>query len=76
MATDRGPITTHGSSCSRRSYLGSCDFRALKAAACSTDPITLPLTGLNTPSGVAVDTRADVYVTDEGNNEVLKLPPR
>jgi len=25
---------------------------------------------------MAVDTRADVYVTDEGNNEVLKLPPR
>ena len=28
------------------------------------------------PSGMAVDTQADVYVTDEGNNEVLKLPPR
>jgi hypothetical protein len=35
----------------------------------------LPLTGLNTPSGVAIDIRADVYVTDEGN-KVLKLPPR
>ena len=35
--------------------------------------VTLPLTGLNTPKGVAVDSAGDVYVADMGNDRVLKL---
>ena len=35
--------------------------------------IVLPFTGLNGPLGVAVDTNRNVYVTDTGNNRVLKL---
>jgi serine/threonine-protein kinase len=34
----------------------------------------LPFTGLNYPNGVAVDTAGNLYVTDEGNDRVLKLP--
>jgi DNA-binding beta-propeller fold protein YncE len=33
----------------------------------------LPFTGLNNPYGVAVDTAGNLYVTDSGNNRVLKL---
>ena len=33
----------------------------------------LPFTGLNSPGGVAVDTRGDVFVADAGNDRVLKL---
>ena len=33
----------------------------------------LPFTGLNGPWGVAVDTAGSVYVTDYGNNRVVKL---
>ena len=33
----------------------------------------LPFTGLNGPSGVAVDGAGNVYVTDFRNNRVLKL---
>jgi hypothetical protein len=36
----------------------------------------LPFTDLNKPSTVAVDTAGDVYVLDEGNFRVLKLPAR
>ena len=35
--------------------------------------IVLPFTGLNNPEEVAVDAKGDVYVTDSGNNRVLKL---
>jgi serine/threonine protein kinase, bacterial len=35
--------------------------------------VTLPFTGLNQPGGVAVDSAGDLYVTDDGNNRVLKL---
>jgi serine/threonine-protein kinase len=35
--------------------------------------IVLPFTGLAGPLGVAVDTNGNVYVTDTGNNRVLKL---
>jgi DNA-binding beta-propeller fold protein YncE len=34
--------------------------------------VVLPFTGLSNPSGVAVNGNA-VYVTDTGNNRVLKL---
>ena len=36
-------------------------------------PITLAFTGLNNPSGVAVDGAGDVYITDSIDNQVLKL---
>ena len=36
--------------------------------------VELPFTGLKAPAGVAVDTVGNVYVTDEDNNRVLKLP--
>jgi len=41
-----------------------------------TDPTTFVAHRSQHPSGVAVDTCADVYVTDEVNKEVLKQPPR
>jgi serine/threonine-protein kinase len=34
----------------------------------------LPITGLNSPEGVAVDTAGTVYIADNGNNRVVKLP--
>ena len=34
----------------------------------------LPFTGLNQPYAVAVDAAGNVYVTDWGNNRLLKLP--
>lgn len=37
--------------------------------------IVLPFTGLDGPLGVAVDPQGNVYVTDTGNNRVLKLAP-
>jgi serine/threonine protein kinase, bacterial len=40
----------------------------------STTPVELPFTGLNSPTGVAVDTARNVYVVDGGNHRVLKLP--
>ncbi|OBG33295.1 hypothetical protein A5673_24015 [Mycobacterium sp. E3198] len=35
--------------------------------------VVLPFTGLKNPEEVAVDAQGDVYVTDSGNNRVLKL---
>jgi serine/threonine-protein kinase len=40
----------------------------------ATSQIELPFTGLNRPTGVALDTEGNVYVTDTGNNRVLELP--
>ena len=37
-------------------------------------PDMLPFTGLTSPSGVAVTAGGDVYLTDTGNDRVLKLP--
>jgi serine/threonine-protein kinase len=37
-------------------------------------PITLAFTGINNPSGVAVDGAGNVYVADYGNQQVVKLP--
>ena len=45
----------------------------LKLAAGSATQAVLPFTGLTTPSGVAVDTAGDLYVTDWHNNRVVKL---
>jgi uncharacterized RDD family membrane protein YckC/streptogramin lyase len=36
--------------------------------------VVLPFTGLHQPSAVAVDTTGAVYVVDQNNNRVLKLP--
>jgi DNA-binding beta-propeller fold protein YncE len=47
--------------------------RVLELAAGSDTPTVLPFTGLNHPSGVAVDTAGNLYVTDGYNNRVLKL---
>ena len=33
----------------------------------------LPFAGLNNPRGVAVDSAGNLYVTDPGNNRVVKL---
>ena len=35
--------------------------------------IALPFTGLNNPTGAAVDTAGNLYVTDNGHNRVLRL---
>jgi serine/threonine-protein kinase len=35
--------------------------------------VVLPFTGLNTPTGVAVDSAGNVYATDPYNNRVVKL---
>ncbi len=37
-------------------------------------PVELPFVGLTHPTGVAVDSAGNVYVTDFDNNRVLKLP--
>ena len=47
--------------------------RVLKLPAGSDTPTVLPLTGLNTPLGVAVDKDGIVYVADRGNDRVVKL---
>jgi hypothetical protein len=76
MATDHGP------DCHSRQFLlspiGIWDLviSAAEGSSVLADPTTLSFIGLNTPSGVAVDACADVCVTDEVNNEVLKRPPR
>ncbi len=46
----------------------------LRLAVQATAPTELPFTGLNGPSGVALDSAGDAYVADTLNNRVLKLP--
>ena len=48
--------------------------RVLVLPAGATQQGELPFTDLNHPTGVAVDTEGNVYVTDSGNNRVLELP--
>jgi sugar lactone lactonase YvrE len=62
------------------SGLGSPDAynlaRDLSASptSCSTPPATLPATGLNGPTDVAVDAHCDIFIADAGNNRVVELP--
>ena len=46
---------------------------ATQSAAPQGPAVVLPFTGLNRPTGVAVDIAGAVYVTDSGNNRVVKL---
>jgi sugar lactone lactonase YvrE len=50
------------------------DAKGLLALCNYTRQVELPFTGLNGPTGVAVDTAGNVYVTDGPNNRVLRLP--
>jgi uncharacterized protein (TIGR03437 family) len=57
--------------------LGQPDLDTTLAAgpvASGTQPATIPTTGLTSPSGVAVDSRGNVYVVDAGNNRILRFP--
>ena len=40
----------------------------------ATTPKVLPFAGLNEPSDVATDASGNIYVLDDGNFRVLKLP--
>jgi len=46
--------------------------RAIRIVPGVEEPITLPFTGLDSPSGIAVE-NGNVYVTDTGNDRVLAL---
>jgi serine/threonine-protein kinase len=48
----------------------------LKLPVGSSTQTELPFTGLNEPTGVAVDRADNVYVVDPDNNRVLKLPAK
>jgi serine/threonine-protein kinase len=52
------------------------DAKNLKTLCNYTRQLELPFTGLNGPTGVAVDTAGNVYVTDDRNNRVLRLSGR
>ena len=47
--------------------------RLVKLAPDASTQTVLAFTGLANPSGVAVDSAGAVYVTDAGNNRVVKL---
>jgi DNA-binding beta-propeller fold protein YncE len=49
------------------------NHRVLKLPAGSNTPSVLPFTGPLSPWGVAVDSAGNLYVTDQGNNRVVKL---
>ena len=48
-------------------YVADSNDRVLKLAAGSSTQTVLPITGLDTPEGVAVDTAGNLYVADLGN---------
>ena len=48
-------------------------FGANRATHTPSVQTVLPFAGLNNPSGVAVDSDGNLYVTDPGNNRVVKL---
>jgi serine/threonine-protein kinase len=50
------------------------DNRVLKLAPGATTPTELPVTGLGSLGGVAVDSAGNVYLVDKGNQRVVKLP--
>jgi serine/threonine-protein kinase len=47
--------------------------QVLKLPSGSNTPTALPLSGLNTPLGVAVDNTGNIYVADRGNDRTVKL---
>jgi len=54
--------------------LTGCQSSRHSAPPSRASQVELPFTGLNSPTDLAVDGVGDVYVTDEVNNRVLKLP--
>jgi serine/threonine protein kinase, bacterial len=47
-----------------------------KLSAGSNSPVKPPFTGLKDPLGVAVDAAGNLYVAENGSNQVLKLLAR
>jgi serine/threonine-protein kinase len=50
------------------------DAKGIKAVCTYSRQIELSFAGLKGPTGVAADSAGNVYVTDDGNNRVLRLP--
>ncbi len=54
--------------------LSSATSKVLKLAAGGGRPGTVAATGLNLPSGVALDAAGDVFIADTGNGRVVEVP--
>jgi DNA-binding beta-propeller fold protein YncE len=52
------------------------DAKSIKTVCNYTRQVELPFNSLNGPTGVAVDSAGDVYVTDDRDNQVLRLQAR
>jgi serine/threonine-protein kinase len=50
------------------------DNKVLKLQPGATSPMTLPFNGLHQPGDITLDGRGNVYVLDELNFRILKLP--